>query len=191
MRNRNVLRLFVGFRLAKGLVEMISARMDGLRESVPGARWVPAENLHLTLFFIGDMESSRVAVLSRSLTELFASAPPVLLRLAAPGLFPLRGRGRIAWVGVEPLDELRVMHRDVSRLIGSPLVKEENGRVYHPHLTVARARKSWPQATREILEEGLAGCRGEWRADRGTLFRSELGPKGVRYTAVSELPMGI
>lgn len=168
---------------------MISARMDCLRESVPAARWVPAQNLHLTLFFIGALKSSRVPTLTRSLKEVFARARPIRLSLAGPGVFPPRGRGRIAWIGVEPLKELRVLHREVSRLLCPLLAMEEDRRLYHPHLTVARARKWWPAATRSLIEEGLTGCSGEWRADRGILFRSEPGPQGVRYTMVSELPM--
>ena len=170
---------------------MISARMDCLRESVPAARWVPAQNLHLTLFFIGALKSSRVPTLTRSLKAVFARARPIRLSLAGPGVFPPRGRGRIAWIGVEPLKELRVLHREVSRLLCPLLAMEEDRRLYHPHLTVARARKSWPEAMRRTLAEGFAGCHGEWRTDRGTLFRSESGPQGPLYTVVSELPMGI
>jgi len=45
-------RLFVAIELPR----RIKAELDGLRKEIPGVRWVPLDQLHLTLAFLGEVE---------------------------------------------------------------------------------------------------------------------------------------
>jgi 2'-5' RNA ligase len=94
-------RLFLAFELPEDLRVRIAERVEPLRSTLPPASWVPAERLHLTLAFLGEVEEPRVTALDGALRPVFADAPRLCLRLAGPGTFPPARPARVAWIGVE------------------------------------------------------------------------------------------
>ncbi len=95
------MRLFLAFELPKDLRARIAERIQPLRSTLPPASWVPAERLHLTLAFLGEVEEPLVAALDGALRPVFAAAPRLRLRLAGPGTFPPARPARVAWIGVD------------------------------------------------------------------------------------------
>ena len=89
-----MIRLFVGLDLPENLGE----RLTGLRGQIPGARWIPRENLHITLRFIGEVDEETAADLEASLVKV--DAPPFELILRDVGYFECRGRVRSLWEGI-------------------------------------------------------------------------------------------
>ena len=89
-----MIRLFV----VLGLPENLGVRLTGLRGQVPGARWIPRENLHTALRFIGEVDEETAADLDASLVKV--DAPPFELILRDVGHFESRGRVRSLWAGI-------------------------------------------------------------------------------------------
>lgn len=90
-----MIRLFVGLALPEGLRE----RLTGLRGQVPGARWVPPENLHITLRFIGEVDEAAAADLDMALARV--DVPPLEVAVGGVGHFASRGLVRSLWAGVD------------------------------------------------------------------------------------------
>lgn len=127
-------RLFV----ALGLPEDVTDDLDALCGfPLPTARWVPAEQQHLTLRFIGEVEGRRVDDLAEALAEV--TTPPFELRLKGIGHFPPRGELRALWAGVEPSPPLRQLKRQVDAALRRAGLPPE-GRKFSPHVTLARFR---------------------------------------------------
>ena len=81
-----MIRLFV----ALALPAAIKAQLALLSGGIPGAKWVPPENYHLTLRFIGEVESWRAEEVDEALANI--RARPFELSLRGVGLFEKAGR---------------------------------------------------------------------------------------------------
>ncbi|MDA1133118.1 MAG: RNA 2',3'-cyclic phosphodiesterase, partial [Proteobacteria bacterium] len=126
-----MIRLFVALGLPAGVRE----RLALVRAPLPGARWVPPENMHVTLRFIGEVEPPLATEIDTLLSRI--TAPSFDISLAGLGTFGSRGRVRALWAGVEqtvPLAHLQAKIETACRRAGLP----PEGRKFHPHVTLAR-----------------------------------------------------
>lgn len=186
------MRLFVAIEVPEPPRRDLRRRVNGLRERLPRARWVDLENLHLTLLFLGETAEAEVPALAAKLREAFARCPPLDLRLSAGGTFPPGRPARVAWVGIDSVQEedLMTLQEDVTRAAVETLGFEPEKRAYHPHVTLARCSDPWRWEAIDKLKTALTGPIGPpFVADHGVLFESKLSPKGARYRAVEIFPM--
>src|SRR6266704_6979700 len=93
-------RAFVALCLDAGTREAVSAEIERLRPLSRVVAWVPAENLHLTLKFLGEQTDARLHEVIAALEEATAGRGPFSLTLHGVGAFPGMDRPRILWVGV-------------------------------------------------------------------------------------------
>lgn len=180
------MRLFVAFEIPPEVKRRIAERVDALRSTLPPASWVPADRLHLTLDFLGEVEESRLDAIREALTPVFAEVPALRMRLGGPGTFPPGRPARVAWIAIEPdavLGAIELRARGaLERVLAQPL----EDRPYHAHVTVARPRRPWMRSAVAAFRLGLAGVDGEWQAPRAVLVQSRLGPDGARYEVRQE-----
>lgn len=169
----------------------LARRLAGVRDRLPRARWVPAENAHLTLLFLGETDEALVPSLSAALGEAFARYAPMPLRLSGGGTFPPERPARVAWVGLSAPPELSLLQADVTRAAVETVGHQPEDRPYHPHVTLARCNPPWRRDAVEKFVKAFAGEIGPpFVADRGVLLSSALSPKGARYTPFATFPFG-
>src|SRR5712675_1442377 len=87
-------RLFIGLELPPES----KAALGKLDPHLPGLRWLPPAQIHLTLSFLGDVEAPRQEALTGALTSVRVA--PFFLPLQGVGSFNARGRPSVVWVGV-------------------------------------------------------------------------------------------
>jgi 2'-5' RNA ligase len=187
-RTSSVVRLFVAVEIAPQVVDAIAACGDELRRRsarAPRARitWVPAERLHVTLRFIGEVDPARAEAIAAVLSPDVPLAP-FELTLERVGTFPEHGPPRVLWAGVGVgADSLLAVEREVSvRLDRCGVARED--RPYHPHLTLARVREPGGLRTTAWLE-GLSDRRfGVSSVNAITLFESRPSRQGHVYVAL-------
>jgi 2'-5' RNA ligase len=184
------LRLFVAVDVPEDLRRAVEESCRRIRAQLPEARWVPADNLHLTLAFLGPVEAERSEELARALRPVFAAAEAFSLHLEGAGTFPPRRPARVAWIGFGESAALQRLQEAVRDAAARCLGLEPEGRPFHPHLTLARCRRPWPRAAAErwtgVFHPGLSR---EFEVDRGVLYRSHLGSSGARYEALAAFPL--
>jgi len=173
------MRLFVGLELPWDVKE----RLSGLAGSLQGARWVPPENYHLTLRFIGETPHHVAEEIDHALAAL--RLRPFDLRLTGLGAFHKGGRPTQLWVGAarcEPLDRLQGKIETALQRVGLPAEK----RRFTPHVTIARLDN--------VSEASAAGFIGQhnlfaaepFTVEEFVLFSSRLGKERSVYTAEVE-----
>jgi 2'-5' RNA ligase len=127
-------RLFVAVDLPQEVKEAVR----DICRSLPEARWVPLEQLHLTLRFIGDADEQAFNAIRTALAQVRDGA--FSLELKGIGHFPPGKRARVLWVGIEACMPLLRLQRDVeSALVNAGVPPEE--RPFSPHITLARFRE--------------------------------------------------
>jgi len=179
----------IGKALAARAAALSGELQTRASDAAPRAKvtWVPADRLHLTIRFIGEVDDAKASAVCEALTAPIAVAP-FDLTLVGVGAFPKGGSPRVLWVGItDGREELLAIERDVTRRLALLGIPEEE-RAYSPHLTLARVRE--PAGLRTVpLLEGLANRRvGTARIDAITLFQSKLSPKGPTYTPLLRIP---
>ncbi len=124
-------RLFVAIDPPQQIRDHLALLCCGL----PGARWTPPEQFHLTLSFIGEVDGSTFLDIREALAEI--SVPQFSLQLQGVGFFPPRGQPRVIWAGIEKSEPLHLLQRKITtRLFQRGL--EPDNRKFSPHITLAR-----------------------------------------------------
>ncbi len=176
------MRLFVALDLPRELRRQMSRLATGL----PGARWLPPENYHVTLRFLGEMPAHRAEELDGALAALRGKR--FTLQLGGVGVFEKAGRPQTLWVGVErspPLDHLQAkIETAVQRIDFEP-----ERRRFTPHVSVARLDGAPPVKLAEWVQTHNLLRPEPVPVGHFTLFSSRLGKDGAAYTAEVEYPL--
>lgn len=188
------MRLFIAVELSPAALaaaaDMSRALQRYVSDVAPKARltWVPAERMHLTIRFLGEVDDgTRAAVESALAAPLDASA--FTLTQGGVGAFPPRGAPRVLWLGIEQgLTELTRLEREVTQRLQIAGIPPDS-HAFNPHLTLARVRN--PQGLRlPGQRDGVARSgHGTTLIDAITLFESRLSPKGPTYTPLRRTPL--
>jgi 2'-5' RNA ligase len=177
-------RLFTGLALTPQVRDFVAGIAERLSLEVPGVRWVPPPNLHVTLKFLGWCEPDRIPKLVDSMAEA-AALLPVELAIGGIGGFPSHGSARVVWVGAEdPSGRLKKVYEILEKGAARCGIPREK-RVYRPHITIGRAKKKPVSLPVETLEE--QGVRPKLAVGDIVLFRSELKSTGAEYTVVQRI----
>ena len=158
--------------------------MDRLRGVARDVAWVACDNVHLTLKFLGGVDAARLTALSEALTAAVTGQPAFDLAVRGLGAFPSRTRARVLWAGVADggpaLASLAARVDDALEPLGFP----REARAFSAHITLGRVREPRPNPR---LAQALTSdaAFGRQRVGRVCLMRSELSPRGARYTELA------
>jgi 2'-5' RNA ligase len=181
-------RLVVAVLLPDSWLAALGAVQDDLRRAGLRLRYVRPEGIHLTLKFLGEVESARLASITAALQGPTVNLQPFRLSLGALGTFGPDRRPRVVWAGLRgDLASLGAVAEAVDvALAGAGFAREM--RPFRPHLTLARVPDSLPADDAGRIAAALAGVRTVASAPLDVtgyaLVRSELGPGGARYTTL-------
>ena len=167
----------------------LAAAVDFLRPSVNDVAWVAPDNFHLTLKFLGPVDSERIATLTEALTSAAAACTPFKLELGGLGAYPSPARPRVLWAGLATgAAPAAAVAMRIDEALAELGFKRE-ARAFSPHVTLGRVRQPHAQPR---LREALAATRvvGVVEVARVSLMRSDLSPRGARYTELAAARLG-
>jgi 2'-5' RNA ligase len=177
------MRLFV----ALPLPDPVRRRLGLICAGLPGARWVPPENLHITLRFLGELSGGEMDDVDAALSGI--SVPRFALSLAGVGHFGSRSRLRAVWAGV--VREPAIVHlRDK---IESAVVRaglEPEGQKYQPHVTLTRPKGTPVPKLQEFLASHSLFRSEPWDVTHFSLYSSFLAHESAIYTEERRYELG-
>lgn len=174
-------RLFTGLEIPPDLAMDLSSLRGGLF----GARWIDAENYHITLRFIGDIDDKTANEVHATLEKV--RRPSFTVTLEGLGSFGgARPRALIARAKSEPaLIELQAEHERLMRRIGMA----PEPRKYTPHVTLARLRTASCAAVADYLAARGYFFSRRFEARRFVLFSSRESSGGGPYVVEATYPL--
>jgi 2'-5' RNA ligase len=163
-----------------------------LPASLPALRRVKAENLHVTLAFLGQTPDERLEDVAAVAADAAALVSPFTLSFDRVGRFPERGRPRVVWLGIAEGEASVVeLGAGVYEGLRSRALRFDD-RPLAPHLTLARVVEDASLAeakTVGVAVEELAIDALRFEVKSIAVVQSVLSPKGPRYTARATVPL--
>jgi len=175
-------RLFIAIELP---AELKSA-LGRLRVDIPGARWVPPEQIHLTMAFLGEVEEDMLGPLMGELARIHS--PAFRLRFSGTGCFPDRRRPRVLWIGLQPEAHLQQLAAKVRAALQPCGIPQEE-RPFSPHITLARLNMAPPRAADTFLDQQQKLKLPPFFVQEFSLFQSRLTPQGAQHTPLRGFPL--
>src|SRR6185436_2286841 len=157
-------RLFVALPVPEDVADDLLALQSG----VPDARWVPAENFHVTLCFAGEVQGGAMRDLEEELSDI--AGPPFSVAIAGVEQFSSGKQPRALVATVEKSDRLDWLHQKVSTVARNCGIEVER-RKFRPHVTLA-----------QFMASHSTFKAGPWVADHFALYSSRSGRSGSIYT---------
>lgn len=174
------MRLFAAIDLPWELRHRIAALGT---TGIQGARWVPPENHHMTLRFIGEVPPHRAEEIDLALAAIRGRG--FELTLAGVGTFSKGGRATALFVRVERNPRLEHLQTKIETALQRAGLDPERRR-FQPHVTLARLDNA-PEVRLASFVQAHNLFRGEpFRVEHFTLFSSLLGKEQSVYTAEVE-----
>jgi 2'-5' RNA ligase len=187
------MRLFVGVELSDEVRALAAAVTGDLRHALAktvDARWIPAENLHITVRFIGYVRDEGVSALLEALTKPLDMAP-CEIGFGGCGRFPPRGAPRVLWIGLSAgLSSLAALHEEFNRRV-APFGYAPETRPFSAHLTLARIKDA--RGSAKPVDAALQSVRTftvTQRAETVAVFESQLSPRGSTYSVLRRIRLG-
>jgi len=188
------LRLFVAASVPEAVKASLREVQRELRRILPGdsTSWTRPEAMHLTMRFLGSVEATQVAEVSRRLGEGLAGFGALDLACRGLGGFPDLRRPHVVWAGVDDAAGLLGgLHEAVDRAVRELAEKPAEAR-FVGHVTLARPKVVRPaDAARleDVAARAVDRVHGAWRCEALELVRSEPSPDGSRYTTLAHLAL--
>jgi 2'-5' RNA ligase len=184
---RTFLAIDIDEHIRKGLAEV----GDLLAAQDARIICVAAENLHITLNFLGEVKDERIADVCRIAADVAATIEPFDFDVQGVLPVPPRGQLRMIWVGVrDTTGRMALLQKTLAAAFEGLGLKEEE-RTFRPHITLGRVKFARnPDAVRSAIapqgDEDFGAC----RADEVIVFSSTLSPKGSIYTPLARARLG-
>ena len=181
------MRLFFAFHIPEAENDRVHEVVTSLAPRLPGARWIPRDNRHVTVRFLGSVEEASLGDVKEAARRACRSVAAGSVSLEGIGSFPRPSRARVLWAGVrdDGGTAAALFEHLEEALEESGWTREERG--YPPHLTLARFKvpTALPAGLADALEPGPSFPLGNL-----ILMESKLSPKGALYEVRDSLPLG-
>ncbi len=176
------IRSFLAVDFGAFYKEELKSILSGLQGTPLCVKWIDPEQVHLTLHFFGSIDQKAIGSVIKNLEEVLAGQNPIEVYLKGLGAFPNPSHARVIWAGIDGnVGELEELKERVDQSLEKIGITSEK-RFFKPHLTLGRLRQ--PDKNLPAILEPFSGfiCPRNFHIDRLVLFRSDLEPRGPRYS---------
>ncbi len=177
-----MVRLFVALPLPGDVRESLRVISNGL----PGARWVPPENFHITLRFVGEVDHDVAHDIHDALERI--DAPEVDIALDGLDWFGNKWKPGSVYAKVRKTDALTHLQRKVESAVVRAGLKPES-RKFCPHVTLARLKHTRIDEVERYIRDRHAPEPTRFTAERFVLYSSFLSSNGPIYQEEADYPL--
>jgi 2'-5' RNA ligase len=188
------IRAFIANELPEEVKRTLTRLQERLKSSSRApVRWSNPDGMHLTLKFLGNINSGTTGGIAAAMAEAVRGIRPFHLQVDGLGVFPSPSRVRVVWVGLTgETDKLERIQKNLDSKL-TPLGFMPEARPFTPHLTLGRVREQARPEERQSLGKLVSGTpvakEGSIEVRYIHLIRSQLRPEGPIYTRLNSVEM--
>ena len=182
----NKQRIFIGVQLSgylMGTIPMVKSTIEDKKELI---NWVSGKNLHLTLSFIGEINSKNIDQLKVELNNIL-TFNSFDITVNGTGSFPSLENPRILWLDIQKgRNQLVNIQNDIEK-IAMPFKENKKNEKFIPHITIGRIKN-----VNKNINLDLSTFSNAVYSDITIpiktiyLFKSQLLESGVEYSVLSK-----
>ncbi|MBD3208406.1 MAG: RNA 2',3'-cyclic phosphodiesterase [Candidatus Nealsonbacteria bacterium] len=157
-------------------------------------RWVPKDNIHITLVFMGSVQEQALPQILKTTEEIVEEAAPFVVQIEGtvygpPGKMP----PRMVWLRVKKTDPLLEIQGQLSDALLAP--SQEGGRKprrrpYSPHITLGRIKKwEFKKIEPEDRPDIKKDLYSDFQVNSIEVMESKLKRSGAEYTVLQSVPL--
>lgn len=181
------MRTFIAIPLPKPITQqLVRSFAPHQSRMTSGVRWVPPENMHLTLRFLGETNDVQLSALINQLDQL-QHLPVFELAFTRFGVFPAWKSPNTIWLGFEKTSDLENAQQTTESIVRTCGYQHEK-KPFTPHLTIARVKRNPNPDTvaliKETFYEAPPPVNDRFQACHVVLFQSILSSQGAKYQAI-------
>lgn len=164
--------------------------LEDLDKTKAKLKLVELENMHITLKFLGETQESHIDRIVDIMENSVKDIKPFNITLKKTGVFPRESYIRIIWIGISNSENLKLIADHLNENLVELGYKKE-GKIFTPHLTVARVKNP---GDKKLLMETIEKYRNKVFSkelvEKIYLKKSTLTPKGPIYNIIKEIKLG-
>lgn len=180
-----MIRLFIAFKLSKEQQHAVGAMQSRLKDYMKGVKWLRPGNMHLTLKYLGEIDSNNVGSIIEALEKAAITFDPFQYSFGGTGVFPHPLKPRVFWIGMQKGRKETTEIAEKVELHLTEIGYAKESREFYPHLTVGRLRNQInKQVLNRFLEEEKNFTTPLAELDEIVLYQSILESSGARYKQI-------
>ena len=184
------IRTFIAFEIPEHVLSAIGKIQGVLKSYRFNIKWVRPESIHLTLKFLGNIDSAAVEPIESVLRATVEPFAPISIQAKGLGVFPGLKRPRVIWIGITgQIDRLIGLQRNLDKNLNE-IGFSQDKRPFKGHLTLGRAKgRIDARRMQSVLTKY-----NEFEAEPFTvgsliLYKSDLHPTGAVYTKLLDIAL--
>ena len=187
------IRSFLAVEIPESNKEKILELINPFKEKSDSfIKWVNRDNLHITLKFIGELNTDHISTSQNDLSERLSSIPSFNIQINRLGVFPNSQKPRIFWLGFDQNKNLEQIVSSIENYLVS-LGYEADHKPFSPHLTIGRVRRDVPSGNFAEFTKNFKDLKLEvipdFKVSHVTLFKSDLTRDGPIYSRLFQLSL--
>ena len=172
------MRIFAALPLPLNLKIEIGEKQKELKDIYKNLKYVNPENMHLTLYFFGEIDESKTEEIFDIMDDPSMRSDRIKCSIDEAGFFPDSGMVRVVYLGIKNgKNEIVAYQKNFVELLarrGFAIADKP----FNTHITVARNKRE--KIKKELVKEKLH-LQSAFTIDRIVLYRSILHRDGPRY----------
>ncbi len=186
------IRTFIAIQLDDDVHRAVVRLIEQMRQSDDSIKWVPTDNLHLTLKFLGDVDNTEVHQVCQVIRDVCDAHEPFGLHFRGTGGFPELNRARVLYAGID--DASGALTEIVTRLEEdyAELGFKREPRDYTPHLTLGRCKggRQLSDAVLQRMTDAAETSFGRMTVNSMCVYASFLDKGGPTYQVMDTVELG-
>jgi len=180
------MRLFIASPLTHEVEEFLAEIIFDLKQKRGRVKWVDANNIHLTLKFLGETDENKVDSIISAIKRISVKHKKIDSLVDKIGVFPNLNRPRVIWAGLaESVELLKLLARDIENNMAD-IGFEKEKRPFKSHLTLGRVKEdSGLYELKEAIKSYIIEPQ-PITFDKIVLFKSTLTRSGPIYDRLLE-----
>jgi len=186
----DTIRAFIAIPLEPKIQHAIECVQDHLKKTNSDVKWVTPKNIHITLKFLGDVDTEQINSVKQTLANLFQNTRSFKVELSRLGAFPNIDRPRTLWVGLKDSKQrLSRIAVSLEKALGK-IGFQGDQKSFSPHITIGRIRSSKNiSALSKSMSNYQISENCTQNISKIILFQSNLCPDGPIYKSLYQIKL--
>jgi len=189
MTTTNTIRAFIALPCPKDARDAMADLQSLLKNHKADVKWDDPEKFHITLKFLGNVDSEKLLRTSIVLRERVNNIGVLDVTYCGIGAFPSLSGPRVIWIGVLDNELITRVQQIVETTFLEHGLGEKEHRSFHPHITLGRVKSERGLARLTATLKNTTFESFPTRCTEVLVMHSELLPTGSRYTTLNSIPL--